>query len=171
MQQDDLKMGCMPGDHQVYTKEGYKDISSVTTQTEVAVWNPNTGVISYECPANVIQRKHRGRLVIFSSSERMLTLAVTPMHPMPVLSVENHTKLVDVVFAHLVRYGASNNFPVVNVSQDGDPVSVGSLSGGNITKNTEQYDGMVYGLDVSTGWYLVRHQGSLTVTGNSFYPS
>lgn len=71
---------CYSSDTDILTKVGWVNFKEVTHDHEVAAYNSDTGVISFEKPLRVIVKPYEGDMLSISSQRSGINLLVTPDH-------------------------------------------------------------------------------------------
>ena len=77
------RIECLTGDHEVLTPNGWKFITEVTTEDEVAQWDKDTRELKFVNPTDTIKRPHKGKLYHFTDVNGNVDQMVTPNHRMP----------------------------------------------------------------------------------------
>lgn len=108
------KVHCLDNTHDVLTTNGWKNITQVTKNDQVATLNPDTNKLSYEYPTNIFHYKdHKGPMYQIKSNN--VELSVTTNHKMWVSKLEKDVwqpyKLLqaDCILSDTVRYQQSSN--------------------------------------------------------------
>ncbi|MDD2819416.1 MAG: hypothetical protein PHN51_11570 [Candidatus Nanopelagicales bacterium] len=171
---------CMTPDHEVLTDDGWKAIGEVQLSDFVAQWTSATGRLSFDRPSAVICKDHVGKMLHFTSLDLRVDQMVTPMHRMPVVTRQVTHKFEDCAMAYMVNYNTFNGFPVAGrliipeelMHEEAQLLYPhvnphGSYVPGHLIKRTEEdYSGTVHCLTVKTGYFLVRRNNIVSITGN-----
>lgn len=170
------EMECVAEGTEVLTENGWKDISEIKVGDMVYQFNPDNKHNELVEVSNTIKKPYKGKMIQFKddSTDRIGTFnqLVTPNHRMiaydfmddegerPFIEVlskdmEYNDYILGVVTGtdtsndHLISF----NFTVTKVSH----------------KEEVPYDGIVYCITVPSGYFVMRYEGAVSVTGNCLH--
>lgn len=107
--------GCVPGDHEVLTPNGWVRFDSLADGTPVAQWD--CGVISFAAP-KVLRKEYAGSMIAVQG--RGLSATMTPDHRVPV-NVDSRSEGVKEHRAATLLSATTGRIPVVGMLRGGLP--------------------------------------------------
>ena len=76
--------GCLRGDAEVLTTDGWKRIDSVTTEDTVATWDRDTEKIVWDHPYETVKKYYKQMISIKYEKYQTLGMLVSPDHRLPI---------------------------------------------------------------------------------------
>lgn len=156
--------GCVTGEHEVLTLNGWKRIDEFDEHTEqLAVWDINTQAITFEKPSGFTRSYVESTEPLVEISGDSYKQVVTLDHKFPyysgeTLSITTANKLDSIPNLRLLAYKSSDIFWFGNSIRT--KVKIAKIN---------HYGTKVYCPQTSTGFFMVRYGNHIMVTGNSNY--
>lgn len=163
-------MGCLPCWTEVMTPGGWVRIDEWDRQ-EIKVWDPADGSTRFEKPTNRIVQESDGFLTfpVFtfladgSATKEDWSMTVSRMHRVAIIVDGRHEVRTGVQLAAMEDDDA---FVELRMNEEMDPGARLMLGCGKWSGRADSTDGLEYCFETSTGFFVVRQEGHVFVTGN-----
>ena len=169
-----MKNECLTPDHEVLTDNGWKRIDQVTVEDKVTQWDYDTHETSLVNPTSTFSKDYDGEMYHLTKKNKFSQI-VTPNHRLPIIyedteivdgcKIPNVKKNHTWVFTKDLQLTDDEIIPSVK----GKTGLSSFIRGNELIKNVIHYSGKVYCLTVPTGFFLVRHNRTVSVTGNCLH--
>ena len=157
---------CVDKNTEVLTMQGWKKISEHTNENMgslIAVWNSKTNKLSMESPRHWYITKYVGFLLNFIGPN--VDQLVTLNHRIPYYDNDK----IKVKTAKELTKIKPFQIPGIITEKERNVISLNIYPSECQIKDSVYYKDIVYCPTVSTGFFLIRRNGKISITGNSNY--
>jgi len=148
---------CLTGDHEVLTRNGWVRLDEWTGGT-IACWSPNGEIVSFKY-ATALHFPYSG--IMYKYTDEYIDQCSTPEHTMCVKMAG------EAVWRNMEVTNLADLTVRIPVAENHGSIHDLSLHTLNFTPVLLEYTGDVFCAETTTGYFLVRRNGRIWVTGNS----